>query len=71
MRWLRPLDGNALLANMRLIGYSCCMAINRLPNGMYQHDYRVDEKRRYKRFRTKAEAQAHELEVRNAKAGEP
>ncbi len=58
-----------MLANARLIGYSGGMAINRLPNGMYQHDYRVDEKRRYKRFRTKAEAHAHELEIRNAKAG--
>ncbi|NQD87174.1 tyrosine-type recombinase/integrase [Paenarthrobacter sp. CM16] len=45
------------------------MAIRRLPNGRYEHDYRVDGKRRYKRFRTKGEAQAHDLEVRTARAG--
>lgn len=45
------------------------MAIKKLAGGKYEHDYRVDGKRRYKRFRTKAEAQAHELEIRTAKAG--
>ncbi|UYY80747.1 tyrosine-type recombinase/integrase [Arthrobacter sp. YA7-1] len=45
------------------------MAINKLPNGKYRHDYRVDGKRRYKQFRTKAEALAHELQVNTAKAG--
>jgi len=45
------------------------MAIKKLPGGKYEHDYRVDGKRRYKRFRTKGEAQAHELQVNTAKAG--
>ncbi|SLK00992.1 site-specific integrase [Arthrobacter sp. P2b] len=45
------------------------MAIRKLSNGKYEHDYRVDGKRRYKRFRTKAEAQAHELQINTAKAG--
>lgn len=45
------------------------MAITKLPGGKYQHDYRVDGNRRYKRFRTKAEALAHELEINTAKAG--
>lgn len=45
------------------------MAINKLPNGKYRHDYRIDGKRRYKQFRTKAEALAHELQVNSAKAG--
>ncbi|MFF2675424.1 tyrosine-type recombinase/integrase [Arthrobacter koreensis] len=45
------------------------MAINKLANGKWRHDYRVDGKRRYKQFRTKAEALAHELQVNNAKAG--
>lgn len=45
------------------------MAIKKLPNGKYEHDYRVDGKRRYKRFRTKGEAQAHELQVNTAKVG--
>ncbi|SKB44267.1 Site-specific recombinase XerC [Arthrobacter sp. 49Tsu3.1M3] len=45
------------------------MAITKLANGKYQHDYRVDGKRRYKRFRTKGEAQAHELQINTAKAG--
>lgn len=34
-----------------------------------RHDNRVEGKRRYERFRTKAEAQAHELQVNTAKAG--
>lgn len=45
------------------------MAINKLPNGKWRHDYRVDGKRTYKQFRTKAEALAHELQVNAAKAG--
>lgn len=45
------------------------MAINKLPNGKYRHDYRVDGKRTYKQFRTKAEAVAHELQINTAKAG--
>lgn len=45
------------------------MAINKQPNGKWRHDYRVDGKRRYKQFRTKAEALAHELQVNAAKAG--
>lgn len=45
------------------------MAINRLGNGKWRHDYRVDGKRRYKQFRTKSEALAHELLIANAKAG--
>ncbi|WP_146360962.1 tyrosine-type recombinase/integrase [Arthrobacter yangruifuii] len=45
------------------------MAINKLPNGKYRHDYRVDGKRRYKQFRTKAEAVTHELQINSAKAG--
>lgn len=45
------------------------MAIKKLPSGKYEHDYRLDGKRRYKRFRTKGEAQAHELQVNTAKAG--
>jgi integrase len=45
------------------------MAIKKLPGGKYEHDYRVDGIRRYKRFRTKGEAQAHELQVNLAKAG--
>lgn len=45
------------------------MAINKLPNGKYRHDYRIDGKRRYKQFRTKAEALSHELQINSAKAG--
>lgn len=45
------------------------MAINKLHNGKWRHDYRVDGKRRYKQFRTKAEALAHELEINTAKSG--
>lgn len=45
------------------------MAINKLANGKWRHDYRVDGKRTYKQFRTKAEAVAHELQVHTAKAG--
>jgi integrase len=45
------------------------MAINKLPDGKYQHDYRVDGRRRYKRFRTKAEAVAHQLQIETARAG--
>lgn len=34
LSWLLPLDSNAsLLANARLSGYSCGMAIKRLPTG--------------------------------------
>lgn len=61
--------GRLVLANVRLLGYCCGMAIHKLPGGKYEHDYRVDGKRRYKRFRTKAEAQAHELQINTAKAG--
>lgn len=45
------------------------MAIKKLPNGKWRHDYRVDGERRYPTFRTKAEAQAHELKINAAKAG--
>lgn len=46
------------------------MAINKLDNGKYRHDYRTMEgKRTYKQFRTKAEAVAHELQINTAKAG--
>lgn len=45
------------------------VAINKLDNGKYRHDYRVDGKRTYKQFRTKAEAVAHELQINTAKAG--
>jgi integrase len=45
------------------------MAINKLDSGKWRHDYRIDGKRRYKQFRTKAEAQAHEREIEAAKAG--
>lgn len=45
------------------------MAIKKLPGGKYQHDYRVDGRRIFKRFSTKAEAEAHDLQIRNAKAG--
>ena len=58
-----------VLANTRFLGYCCRIAIKKLPGGKYEHDYRADGKRRYKRFRTKAEALAHELEINTAKAG--
>lgn len=45
------------------------MAITKLPSGKYQHDYRVDGRRRYRRFRTRAEALAHQLQIDTAKAG--
>jgi integrase len=45
------------------------MAIKKLPNGKWRHDYRVDGKRLYPTFRTKAEAQAHELKINAARAG--
>ncbi|MBT2594558.1 tyrosine-type recombinase/integrase [Arthrobacter sp. ISL-72] len=45
------------------------MAINKLENGKWRHDYRVDGKRTYKQFRTKTEALAHELQINTAKAG--
>ncbi|MBT2567308.1 site-specific integrase [Arthrobacter sp. ISL-85] len=45
------------------------MAINKLENGKWRHDYRVDGVRRYKQFRTKAEALAHELQINTAKSG--
>lgn len=54
---------------MRLIGYCVAMAINKLPNGKYRHDYRVDGKRKYASFRTKSEALAHELQISTARAG--
>lgn len=58
-----------LFANVRLAATVVPMAINKLPNGKYRHDYRVDGKRTYKQFRTKAEAVAHELQINTAKAG--
>lgn len=45
------------------------MAIRKLPGGKYQHDYRLDGRRMYKRFSTKAAAEAYDLQIRNAKAG--
>lgn len=45
------------------------MAIKKLPNGKYQHDYRIDGKRVFKRFPSLAAARANELAVANAKAG--
>ena len=45
------------------------MAINKLDNGKWRHDYRVGGIRRYKQFRTKAEALAHELQINTAKSG--
>ncbi|MHA7261940.1 tyrosine-type recombinase/integrase [Arthrobacter sp. TMN-37] len=45
------------------------MAIKKLPNGKYQHDYRIDGRRIFKRFPTLAAARANELSVANAKAG--
>lgn len=58
-----------MLANLRLDGYCWVMAINKLPNGTYRLDYRVDGKRRYESFPTMAAAKKRELEVKNAKAG--
>lgn len=57
------------VANLRLSGYSCGMAITKLPNGKYRLDYRVDGKRRYETFLTKVAAQKRDLEIKNAKAG--
>lgn len=61
--------GRWLLANLRLDGYCKGMAWTKLPNGKYRLDYRVDGKRRYETFRTKAEMLARDLEIKNAKAG--
>lgn len=64
-----PRKRAALPLSVRLWGYASGMAITKLPNGKYQHDYRVDGRRRYKRFRTRAEALAHQLQIDTAKAG--